>query len=338
MATIEARGRHQFRAKIRRNGQSIAKTFETRKDAEDWARVMEGRVTGGEVVEKRRIASLAEACAWMLAGQIADTPDAQNAPAHYRYWAQSRFKHWALNTIHDWSLIEWRKEVLDEEGDGDGEFSAQTCIHRLNGLSKLYQLWGRAHRVALVNPVQPGVRPGKPEGRNRRLGPGEEERLLEACDRTSRPWLRHAVVIALETAMRQSEQHGLTWERVHLDKGFLDLLRTKNDRPRRVPLSNRAREAFEALRGYPRPMPVETRGGIIQAFIDARGLCGSCDLRWHDLRHEAVSRLFELTDLRDHEIMAISGHLTSSMLARYTHLRSDRLADRLPGGAKNRAA
>jgi integrase len=52
-------------------------------------------------------------------------------------------------------------------------------------------------------------------------------------------------------------------------------------------------------------------------------------LRRHDLRHEAVSRLFENTDLRDNEIMAISGHLSTEMLKRYSHLRWHRLASRL---------
>jgi len=61
------------------------------------------------------------------------------------------------------------------------------------------------------------------------------------------------------------------------------------------------------------------------------------DLRWHDLRHEGVSRLFGLTDFRDSEVMAISGHLRTEMLARYRHLRADRLGDRLPGGRLNPA-
>ena len=49
------------------------------------------------------------------------------------------------------------------------------------------------------------------------------------------------------------------------------------------------------------------------------------------LRHEAISRLFEETDLDVMEIRAISGHKTLQMLARYTHLRTYRLADRLAG-------
>jgi integrase len=80
---------------------------------------------------------------------------------------------------------------------------------------------------------------------------------------------------------------------------------------------------------------VDTGRGIIHAFRDALEGKDFPDLRWHDLRHEAISRLFELTDLRENEIMAISGHLTPAMLTRYTHLRADRLGARLPGGKLN---
>ena len=55
------------------------------------------------------------------------------------------------------------------------------------------------------------------------------------------------------------------------------------------------------------------------------------DLHFHDLRHEAVSRFFENTDLDAMEIARISGHKTWSQLSRYSHLRTDRLADRLAG-------
>jgi integrase len=55
---------------------------------------------------------------------------------------------------------------------------------------------------------------------------------------------------------------------------------------------------------------------------------GSTDLRWHDLRHEAVSRLFE-KGLTAEEVMQISGHRTYAMLARYTHLRAAMLLEKL---------
>jgi integrase len=51
-------------------------------------------------------------------------------------------------------------------------------------------------------------------------------------------------------------------------------------------------------------------------------------LRFHDLRHEAVSRLVE-AGLGDQEVAAISGHKSMQMLRRYTHLRAEDLVHRL---------
>lgn len=138
--------------------------------------------------------------------------------------------------------------------------------------------------------------------------------------------------------MRQAELAGLIWDRVRLDGVFpyVDLPKTKNDRPRRVPLSTRAVKAFRALLpeeatgiGKAKVFSIETPRAIGHAFRAVAKEEAFPGLRWHDLRHEAISRLFENTDLRDHEIMAITGHLSTEMLKRYSHLRSHRLASRL---------
>jgi integrase len=59
------------------------------------------------------------------------------------------------------------------------------------------------------------------------------------------------------------------------------------------------------------------------------------DLRFHDLRHEAISRLFE-KGLTVPEVALISGHRDARMLFRYTHLRAEDVAKKLeliPGNA-----
>jgi integrase len=352
---IQVRGPDQFRVQVRRNGVYQTKTFEKLRDAQEWQRVMEGKVTGEEFqdLKRARATTLAEACDWMLDGKhVGTNANAKNVAAKLRYWKESKFAAWSLAALHDWDLIEWRRDVLDEDNAEDGattgpdaECGPQTVIHRLNALSKLVQTWARAHKVALDNPVRPGVRPGQPDGRDRRLEDDEESRLLAAADKSSRRWLRNAIIISIETCMRQSELAGLIWKRVKLsgEYPYADLPKTKNDKPRRVPLSLRAVAALNALRpqgsaeeiSARRVLPVETGRGIIHAFRDAISEQQFPNLRWHDLRHEGISRLFELTDLRDYEIMTISGHLTPAMLARYTHLRADRLGARLPGGRLN---
>ncbi len=353
---IQIRGPHQFRVQVRRNGVYVSETFETMQEATAWERVMEGKVTGDDVVDlrKAKATTLGQACDWAIDGSHGGPgPNGKNLNSKWRYWKSTDLADWSIAAIHDWDLIEWRRKVLDEDNAEDGEVigpdadgGAQTCIHRLNALSKLIQLWSRAHKVPLDNPVKPGVRPPKPDGRDRRFHEGEERKLINAARTSSRPWLRAAIAISIETCVRQGELAGLIWRRVKLDTDFphIDLPKTKNDRPRRVPLSRRAIAAFRSLRMNKNPDPnetvltVETARGIIHAAQEVITEKDFPDLRWHDLRHEAISRLFELTDLRDHEIMTITGHLTPAMLARYTHLRADRLGARLRGGKKNRAA
>ena len=267
MATIWKRGPLQFCARVRRNGVSETKTFTSNAAAEEWARIMEGKITGDEYQDRSlaRDTTLSQACQWM-ADSLPDTPDAQNKRSKLRYWQSTEFSSWSIVSLRPANLIRWRRDVLDEDGGRDeAECSAQTVVHRLNVLSQVYKRWSLAHDQIINNHVCEKARPGLPEGRSRRLGEGEEWRLLNACRASTRSWLRPAVVIALETCMRQSELAGLTWERVKLNSEYphVDLLKTKNDRARRVPLSNRAIAAMRLLEP-------KKAGGILPVETGAR--------------------------------------------------------------------
>ena len=254
---IQIRADSKFRVQVRRNGIYQSKTFGSIREAETWQRVVEGKATAEEVVDQKtaKRTTLAKACAWMIEGNHSGHGShAKNVVSKLRYWQESRFATWSLPAIHDWDLIEWRRDALDEDQaedsepvGPDAECSAQTVIHRLNALSKLIQTWSRAHKIILVNPVSRGVRPPKPDGRTRRLLTGEESRLIIAARKSSRTWLRPAIAISIESCMRQSELGGLVWERVKLGGNYpyADLPKTKNERPRRVPLSRRAVAAVE---------------------------------------------------------------------------------------------
>lgn len=71
-----------------------------------------------------------------------------------------------------------------------------------------------------------------------------------------------------------------------------------------------------------------TASGVKRAFQNAVLRAGLSDLRFHDLRHEATSRFFEL-GLNSMEAAAITGHKDLRMLKRYTHLDASRLAAKL---------
>lgn len=355
MATIEKRGPYQYRVKIRRRGQTVTQTFESHQAAQEWALEQEGKIVGGTYVDRRlsQKTTLAEACDFFEKnGLKPNIPDAKNQRSKLRYWRSSRFANWSISALKPLDLIAWRRALLDEENaDHDSglwagpnaECSVQTVIHRLNVLSYVYEFW-RTHKDGnLPNPaIAKGVRPRTPESRDRRLEPGEEKKLLRTLKEAKKyPWLRPAFIIAVETAIRQAELAGLPWRRVELNGKephlSLPATATKNSRPRTVPLSKRAVEAFRTLMpaGGAPPLagvlPVETADSIGRAWREVVKQEEHPDLHWHDLRHEATSRLFENTDLRDQEIMDITGHVDPRMLKRYTHLRTKRHASRLNG-------
>ncbi len=347
MATMEHRGYAQYRVKVRRRGVTRTKSFESLRAAQNWARIEEGHISGEDFVDRQASKRTALREALDLYEKDGLSKDAKNKKSKLRYWQSSDFAGWSLVAILPLDLVKWRKDVLDEVNAEDDEptgpeakCSAQTVVHRLNTLSLVYKHWIMHRDPHVVNPVTEGVRPSLGQGRDRRLEHGEEKRLLKAVERSSRPWLKPAVIISLETTMRQAELAELDWGHVHLggDSPHVYLPKTKNKRPRTVPLSPAAVRVFRTLAPsgrVPRSgpvLPIETPRAIGRAWRDVVTEESFPDLRWHDLRHEGISRLFERTNLRDHEIMAISGHLTSDMLERYTHLRAAKLAKRLGRG------
>lgn len=182
------------------------------------------------------------------------------------------------------------------------------------------------------NPVANVRKPKAPPGRDRRLTPREERQILRHSHGHANQDLYSIVVIALETAMRQGEILKLHWEHVNLKSRIVHLPETKNGSKRDVPLSIKARDALVRLGvkssgrvfGY-------TNHGLKSTWRFMLQKLGIKDLHFHDLRHEAISRLFELGTLDMMEIAAISGHKSLSMLKRYTHLKAQRLVSKLEG-------
>lgn len=170
----------------------------------------------------------------------------------------------------------------------------------------------------------------------------ENKRLLTAVDAYSNPMFSWIVRIALETGMRLSEIGGLRLGQIDLQKRIVKLDITKNSSPRTVPLTRAATAAFQAAIDNPiRPPETDLvffgepgRDGIRRTYLfdkawtDAKKAAGLVDFRFHDLRHEAVSRLVE-AGLSDQEVSAISGHKSMQMLKRYTHLRAEDLVGKL---------
>jgi integrase len=144
--------------------------------------------------------------------------------------------------------------------------------------------------------------------------------------------------------MRREEISRLTWDNVDLGKSSAHLPKTKNGEARTIPLSPSAIEILQRMKfeNIDTESSIQhnilvfgmSKDAITQAMEKARTKAGIENLHFHDLRHEATSRLFENTDLDVMEIRVITGHKNLQMLARYTHLRTARLVERLAGAKK----
>lgn len=211
--------------------------------------------------------------------------------------------------------------------------SPATVRLELSLLSNFFDLarieWGYTDRS---NPCADVRKPKLPPGRDRRLGAREERLILRYAHSHANNEVYSIIALALATAMRQGEILQLRWENINFKTRVAHLPATKNGTKRDVPLSHKARDALSRLGPKQRGKVFSyTSSGIKSTWRYMLRNLGIEDLHFHDLRHEAISRLFELGTLDMMEIAAISGHKSLAMLKRYTHLRANLLVRKLEG-------
>lgn len=202
--------------------------------------------------------------------------------------------------------------------------------------------------------------------RERRLSIEEAERILAVLNGSKpegkqRPLaLNHAAALkccfalALESAMRLREMYTLDLRQIDFERRTIFLDITKNGSKRQVPMTTVAVDLLKNYFAQTGLNSTETDRSATPQWIfpwfdgnfsdkNLRRVtsllsrqyarifeAARCvDLRFHDLRHEATSRLYERTTLTDLQIAKITGHKTISMLARYANLRGSELATKL---------
>jgi integrase len=326
MASIQKRG-SSYRARITREGKStLCATFKTRNEALLWAK---------------------ETRAKLALGLLKETPGArvtlktfEEAALCYRdthsihkkivrsetYRLHILIKRWGklpVDQVDKQKVLALRDDLLKLGRSGD------TVNHYFNTLSKLFQMLGDEWGLAIDNPIKGIKRMPPSKGRHKRVNDQAERELLEACSALSYWELNYIITIAIETGMRRSEIMGMTWDNVDLKNRRIYLHRTKNGQSRQVPLTKKAVVMLEGLNkggsGKVFAMSLDQlRGQFERSRKHAHEHWSDKannpfdDLRFHDLRHEALSRLSD-AGLNVIELSCISGHKTLGMLQRYTH-------------------
>jgi len=331
MSSIRKRG-EKWQARVhRKDSKPIVKSFSIKANALKWARSVESQLDLGTLAPKQTMPRLMP----MVDRYVEEVTPTKKGKSQERYRA-NQFRN---TKLADMQLDKITGEVVAQYRDYRLKKVAPNTVRlELAFLSVVFEQCRKEWGLVVSNPVRQirMPKPGKP--RQRRLEDGEEEALLKVCMESGAHYLQTFVILAIETGTRFGELAGVTWENLNLEKQTIYLPDTKNGSPRTVPLSSRA---LNAIRTQPRSIdgrlfsakPGSIRSAFLIALKRAQGTQPDSKeflrgLRFHDLRHEAVTRLFE-KGLNPIEVGMVSGHKTLSMLQRYTHLRSEELVAKL---------
>ncbi|EGB9568295.1 site-specific integrase [Salmonella enterica] len=248
-----------------------------------------------------------------------------------KYFISDKFMH-EITAI---DIAEYRDMRLSMINERTGlNISGNTVRLELALLSALFNLaiaeWG----TCSFNPVKLVRKPKCNPGRDRRIHAHEERKIRKYLKERNNE-LYVIFLFAIETAMRQEEILSLSWENINLQAGVAHLPKTKNGTSRDVPLSLKARQLLTQMSIKPSGRVFTyTSSGLKSAWRHCLESLKIENLHFHDLRHEAISRFFELGTLNVMEVASISGHKSLTMLKRYTHLRAYQLVKKLDAKKK----
>jgi len=326
MATIRKRGR-KYEVQIRRLGvRHLSKSFHLHDDAQAWAREMEVRADRGDLPSDKRV--LRHLTLGQLVIRYRDTVSmGKRSWDREHYFLTAFSKHpicsKRLVDIRTADFASYRDERLKE-------VKASSLKRQLAPIHNLFEV-ARDHWDLPIreNPLDKLQLKASDCRRERRLHPGEQEKIIAAATRCQNPLIVPIIRLALETAMRRGEIIGVRRKHIDIARRALLIPQTKNGDARTIPLTSKAAAVLRKLKGCPdgRIFPI-TANALRLNWQRLKHKAGIDDLRFHDLRYEAISRFFE-RGLTMPEVALISGHKDMRMLLRYAHAMRERIVAKL---------
>ena len=324
MASIRKRN-SRWEVRVRRSGYPTqTKTFTHKSSAQMWAREAELALEQGKITcrPQRLSMTLEEAVERYLA----------EVSIHHKGHDVERYRLLSLlerlGRTRSLAAIT-SKDIATLKTDRLQRVSSGAVRRELNLLSSLFETakneWGA---TSLSNPVSVVKRPRDSAARDRRLTPVERHQLLSEAAKLANSQLYLSILIALETAMRQGEILNLRWNDVDVDRGVISVRDTKNGHNRKVVMSNRLATHLATVQRNDNALFSIKSSGLQQAFRKLTGQLQMHDLRFHDLRHEAISAFFE-RGLTVPEVQLMSGHRTLDQLMRYAHATSQAVKSKI---------
>lgn len=290
MASIEKTAAGEYRARIKRRGVRESRTFALRRDAQAWAKQREDEIDRQGAGSLGELRTLGDALR-RYADEVSPTHKGER-------WEQIRLRAMERQLPVTLPLARITHEHLQRWRDArSAAVSADSVRREMALLGSVLTHARRDWRWTTATPMADVRRPRGAPHRTRTIHPRELRAVLRALGHSSRrrPHSLRAVValallLALRTGMRASELTGMRWAQVSTHA--VDLPQTKNGSARQVPLGRKAARLIERARGLDEvqvlPVGAQTLDALFRRARDAAGLH---DLRWHDSRHTAATRI-----------------------------------------------
>ena len=317
----------KWQARVIRDGYpDQSKTFESKAAAEKWARALESEIDIGQFVNvsEAQRTTLGDVIARYLVEVTPSMKGVTEDTIRLKAIMRKPISRWSMANLSAARIAAYRDERLKEVSGG-------TVIRELAYISAIINHARREWGINVPNPVQMVRKPQSPQSRSRVLTDDEVSKLLMALEPTGRRshWTKPAVQLALATAMRRGELLSMRWEHIDLQNRTAFLSDTKNGESRTVPLSTVAVQVLVELPRHISGVVIPVKFFTLDAaFKRARKRAGLDDVRFHDLRRTAITRMAEkLPNVI--ELAAVSGHKSLMVLKRYYRPTAAELAQKL---------
>jgi len=321
MASIKKHGK-KWRVQVEKNGKRASKTFDSKGEATTWAseKELEFANPAKYVASRKRVSDMFD----RYSKEVSPSKKGQ-------HWEEVRLNKFKRSWLADLLVSEVSAKDISKWRDQQLKKLSPASVNReMNLLSAVFQSAFKDWEWVLFNPVRGVTRPKQPKPRDRRVSKSE---IKAICDQlgfdghtveTKKQQIACMFLIAIETAMRLGEIHGIEPDELHLDDRFVQLPDTKNNDSRDVPLSK------EAVRLFNLAMPdlfTISKASVSVLFRKAVDAAGIKDLRFHDSRHEAITRLARKLDVLD--LARMIGHRDPKSLMIYYNATASEIAGRL---------
>jgi integrase len=247
--------------------------------------------------------------------------------------------HFTLSQITSSILSNYKTKRL-ESG-----VTLSTVTKELQFVRRVFSLCKREWQLVQQSPFEFFKMPAVDDKRVRFLEPGQFEQLLFHCP----DWLKPIVVLARYTGIRRGNILNLTWSRIDLQQGVINLEHTKNGQGLTIPLSETPHNILTNLKNTKVmhlncPFVFHQNGKPYSPYRVSISFLRACrrakiyNFRFHDLRHDFASTLIQRgNDI--YVVQSLLGHKDERMTKRYAHLKVENLkkaVDSLEEKHKNR--